>query len=52
MAVIHHFYLNDQEIRTADPAGTLVLDFVRRHAKLTGTKEGWCAATRVTFLIF
>ena len=40
MAVFHHFYLNDEEIRTAEPAGTLVLDFVRRHAKLTGTKEG------------
>ena len=40
MAVMHHFYLNDREIRTAEPAGTLVLDFVRRHAKLTGTKEG------------
>ena len=40
MALVHHFYLNDEEIHTAEPAGTLVLDFVRRHAKLTGTKEG------------
>ena len=36
----HHFYLNDQEIRTDEPAGLLLLDFVRRHATLTGTKEG------------
>ena len=36
----HHFYLNDQEVCTDEPAGMLVLDFVRRHAKLTGTKEG------------
>jgi len=35
-----HFYLNDREVRTTEPAGTLVLDFVRRHANLTGTKEG------------
>ncbi len=34
-----HCYLNDEEVRTAAPAGTLVLDFVRR-AGLTGTKEG------------
>ena len=40
MAVVHHFYLNDREIRTTEPAGTLVLDFVRRTAGLTGTKEG------------
>lgn len=40
MAVTHHFYLNDQEIRTTAPAGMLVLDFLRQRAKLTGTKEG------------
>ncbi len=40
MATVNHFYLNDEEICTDAPAGTLVLDFVRRHAKLTGTKEG------------
>ena len=40
MAVTHHFYLNDQEIHATEPAGTLVLDFVRQRAKLTGTKEG------------
>jgi len=35
-----HFYLNDQEVQTTDPAGTLVLDYVRQRAKLMGTKEG------------
>ncbi len=40
MAVTHHFYLNDQQIHTTEPAGTLVLDFLRQRAKLTGTKEG------------
>lgn len=40
MALTHHFYLNDEEIRATEPAGTLVLDFLRQRAKLTGTKEG------------
>ena len=40
MAGPHHFYLNDEEIHTDAPAGTLVLDFLRQRAKLTGTKEG------------
>ena len=40
MVVPHHFYLNDQEIHTTEPAGTLVLDFLRQRVKLTGTKEG------------
>jgi xanthine dehydrogenase small subunit len=35
-----HFYLNDREVRTAEPAGMLVLDFLRHRAQLTGTKEG------------
>ncbi len=40
MALTHHFYLNDEEIRATEPAGTLVLDFLRQRAKLMGTKEG------------
>ncbi len=39
MTAACQFYLNDEEVRTAEPAGTLVLDFVRR-AGLPGTKEG------------
>ncbi len=40
MALTHHFYLNEEEILATEPAGTLVLDFLRQRAKLTGTKEG------------
>ena len=34
------FLLDDREIRTREPAGRLVLDFVRRSAQRFGTKEG------------
>lgn len=40
MAIPIHFYLNDQEVRSDAPPGLLVLDFLRRRARLTGTKEG------------
>ena len=40
MALTPHFYLNEEEILATEPAGTLVLDFLRQRAKLTGTKEG------------
>ena len=35
-----HFLLNDQEIETLEHPGMLVLDYLRRQQKLTGTKEG------------
>jgi xanthine dehydrogenase small subunit len=35
-----HFILNDEEVSTCVPAGTPVLDFLREHRRLTGTKEG------------
>jgi xanthine dehydrogenase small subunit len=34
------FLLNDRLVSTEAPGGLAVLDFVRRHAGLTGTKEG------------
>ncbi len=34
------FILNDQEVTTSEPPGTLVLDYLRRREKLMGTKEG------------
>jgi xanthine dehydrogenase small subunit len=46
-----YFILNDQSIRTDLPAGTTVLDFVRYHRRLSGTKigcrEGDCGACTV-----
>jgi len=33
------FILNDQEVSTPLPSGTVTLDFIRRHRGLTGTKE-------------
>ena len=35
-----HFLLNDCEISTSESPGLLVLDYLRHHAKLMGTKEG------------
>lgn len=45
------FILNDKQVNTALPKGTLLLDFVRYHQHLTGTKigcrEGDCGACSV-----
>ena len=35
-----HFLLNDRTVTTAEPPGLLVLDWLRRRARQTGTKEG------------
>ncbi len=40
MTHMTHFLLNDHEVQTAAPAGTLVLDFLRTQERLVGTKEG------------
>lgn len=49
--ILIQFILNNQEITTSVPAGTLLLDFVRYHRNLTGTKigcrEGDCGACSV-----
>ena len=34
------FIINDREVETSVPVGTVTLDFIRRHRKLPGTKEG------------
>ncbi|HEX8507301.1 MAG TPA: FAD binding domain-containing protein [Hymenobacter sp.] len=45
------FYLNDQPVRTAEPPASTLLDFVRYHEHLKGTKigcrEGDCGACTV-----
>ena len=40
MAATTSFILNDAEISTALPAGTVLLDFIRLERRLTGTREG------------
>ncbi|WP_456425249.1 FAD binding domain-containing protein [Rhodocaloribacter sp.] len=40
MAEEIHFILNDEDVHTSAPSGMLALDFLRRRARLTGTKEG------------
>ena len=40
MAPVTRFILNDREVRTAAPAGLLLLDYLRGDERLTGTKEG------------
>jgi xanthine dehydrogenase small subunit len=34
------FIINDREMETSVPVGTVTLDFIRQHQKLPGTKEG------------
>ena len=40
MSQITQFLLNDHEASVTEPAGMLVLDYLRRTEKLVGTKEG------------
>ncbi|MDE0219198.1 MAG: FAD binding domain-containing protein [Spirochaetaceae bacterium] len=40
MAPSTRFILNDRLVETSAPAGLLLLDFLRNHERLTGTKEG------------
>ena len=40
MAYSTRFLLNDQEIESTASPGLLVLDYLRQHRQLTGTKEG------------
>jgi len=35
-----HFWLNSHEVTTKEPAGRLVLDYLRQTERLVGTKEG------------
>ncbi|MCH7675842.1 FAD binding domain-containing protein [candidate division KSB1 bacterium] len=35
-----HFWLNNHEVTTKEPAGRLVLDYLRQKERLVGTKEG------------
>ena len=46
-----HFILNDKLIETALPTGSTVLDFIRYHKRLVGTKigcrEGDCGACTI-----
>ena len=35
-----HFLQNERRVSTSEPPGTLVLDYLRRKARLVGTKEG------------
>jgi xanthine dehydrogenase small subunit len=34
------FIMNDRQVETSLPAGAVVLDFIRQHRRLLGTKEG------------
>ncbi len=40
MKKVIKFIINDREVETSVPMGTVTLDFIRRHQKLPGTKEG------------
>jgi len=46
-----HFILNEKDISTTLPKGLLLLDFIRYHRRLTGTKigcrEGDCGACTI-----